>query len=798
MKNNKILILVLVIFFPIASFSQIGQIQGRITNELNNESLPFSNIFIEGTDYGASSDFDGNYIISGLKPGIYRLTVSSLGFDTRISEEIQVSPGKIVNLDIQMRESALTLNEVTVKAQMFEKSEESPISLRSIGLSEIENSPGANRDISKVIQNLPGVAALPGQNRNDIIVRGGASNESKFYLDDVEIPNINHFATQGASGGTNGILNADFIRNVDFYSGAFPANRGNALSGVFNFKQIDGNKEETRFKGSLGAAELSLTLDGPIGENTTYVISARRSYLNFLFQLIGLPFLPTFNDAQFKIKTKLNDRSELTFVGLGAYDVNVLDRNISDPTEFQSYILGYLNESEQWTYTLGTVYKRFRDNGYTTYVLSRNMLNNRYYKYINNEIDDANLLNNYSSFEAENKFRIEDFFKTDNNFRINYGLNFEYARYYNSTYLNVFTPLGQQEITYDSNLDMFKYGAFGQVSKSVLANRLALSLGIRFDGNEYSESMSNPLEQFSPRFSASFDISDKLSVNMNAGRYYLVPNYTSLGYRDINGLLANKNNGIKYIQSDHLIAGFAYRPTGRSIITVEGFYKLYDKYPFSVKDSLVLAFKPVDFGVVGDEEISSIGQGHAYGFEVFSQNRFENDFNLSASYTFAVSQFKNLDDKYVSTSWDNRHILTVTATKKFKNDWFIGLKWRFAGGLPYTPYDLETTSNILAWDLRGTPYFDYSQLNESRFNPFHQLDLRVDKTFYFKKSSLKFYIDIQNAYNFKSQTQDLYLNTDVDGNAQIDPSNPTKYLLRRIPSDGSGTVVPTLGIIVEF
>jgi len=796
--NKLTIFIILFIFWPFLIYSQVGQIKGRVFNEVNNEALPFSNIFIEGTDYGASSDFDGNFIISGLKPGIYRLTASSLGFDTKITEEVQVSPGKTVTLDISMRESALTLNEVTVEAQMFEKNEEAPVSLRSIGLSEIENSPGANRDISKVIQNLPGVAAIPGQNRNDVIVRGGASNESKFYLDDVEIPNINHFATQGASGGTNGILNADFIRNVDFYSGAFPANRGNALSGVFNFKQIYGNQEDLRFRGSLGASEVSLTMDGPISDNTTYILSARRSYLNFLFQLIGLPFLPTFNDFQFKVKTKLDDRSELTFIGLGAYDVNVLDRNIENPTEFQSYILGYLSESEQWTYTLGTVYKKFRDNGYTTYVLSRNMLNNRYYKYIDNVVDEDNLLNNYSSFEAENKFRVEDYIKTESNYRINYGINFEYARYYNNTMLNVFTPFGQQEISFDSNMDMFKYGAFGQVSKAYLGNRLTLSLGIRFDGNEYSSSMSNPLEQFSPRFSASYDLSEKWSINMNTGRYYLLPSYTSLGYRDSNGTLVNKNNDIKYIQSDHLIGGFAYRPTGRSIITIEGFYKMYDRYPFSVNDSLVLAFKPVDFGVVGSEEITSIGEGHAYGFEVFSQNRFKNDFNLSLSYTFAVSEFKDTEGEYVSTSWDNRHILIITGTKKFKNDWFVGVKWRFAGGLPYTPYDLEVSSSILAWDLNGRPYFDYSQLNQLRFGAFHQLDFRVDKTFYFENASLKFYIDIQNAYNFKSDAQDIYVNTDTDGNVQINPDDPSEYILRKIPNDGSGTVVPTLGIIVDF
>ncbi len=795
-KYYKLIIVFL--FISLYANAQTGKIKGKITNEINNEPIPFANVFIEDTEYGGSSDLEGNYIIDNVKPGMYILTISALGFDNAISDEIEVVPGKTISLDIFMSESALTLDEVTVKVRMFKKSKEAPVSLRSIGLSEIENSPGANRDVSKIIQNMPGVAAIPGQNRNDIIVRGGASNESRFYLDEVEIPNINHFATQGASGGTNGILNADFIRNLDFYSGAFPANKGNALSGVFSFKQIDGNKEKLAIKGSIGAAEASLTFDGPIGKNTTYVISARRSYLNFLFKLIGLPFLPTFNDMQFKIKTKLDDKNEITFIGLGAYDVNVLDRDIKEPSEFQSYLLGFLSESDQWNYTLGTVYKHFRKNGYTSLIVSRNMLNNRYYKYKNNVIQDNNLLNNYSSFEAENKFRIEDFVKTKSKYRINYGANFEYSRYENDTYLNIFTPLGQKQVEYSSNMEIYKYGAFGQISKSVISNRLSLSLGVRFDGNGYSKSMANPLEQFSPRFSASFDINDKLSVNMNAGQYYLLPSYVSLGYRDENNLLANKNNNIKYIESDHLIAGFSYNLTNRSMISIEGFYKFYDKYPFSIKDSLVLAFKPVDFGVVGNEEILSIGKGRAYGFEVFSQNRLKKDFNLSVSYTFAVSQFKGLNDRFISTAWDNRHILIITATKKFKKDWFLGIKWRYAGGLPYTPYDLETSSNILAWNLRQRPYFDYSKLNQLRFKPFHQLDVRIDKIFYFKKSSLKLYLDIQNAYNFKSQTQDIYVNTDKDGNIQIDPNNTSKYLLRRIVSDGTGTIIPTLGIIVSF
>lgn len=796
---KRIFIIVILIFVFNYSNSQVGQIRGRVFDEANNDALPFANVFIEGTNIGAASDFDGNFLIAGVSPGIYQLTISALGYETRVSEEIQVLAGRTVSIDVAMRIAAETLEEVTVTAQIFSRNQEAPVSLRTVGISEIENSPGANRDISKVIQNLPGVAALPGQNRNDIIVRGGASSESKFYLDDIEIPNINHFATQGASGGTNGILNADFIREVNFYSGAFPANRGDALSGVFNFRQIDGNKEETKFRGTIGASEVSLTMDGPISDNTTYIVSVRRSYLNFLFKLIGLPFLPTFNDVQFKVKSRIDERSEITFVGLGSFDTNILDRDIEEPTDFQSYLLGNIPESEQWSYALGTVYKRFRDDGFSTMVLSRNMLNNRFYKYRDNIIDDSNLLNDYNSFEAENKFRIENFMRTSNNFRITYGANLEYARYYNATFLNVFTPIGPQIINFDSDLDMFKYGLFGQVSRGFIGSTLNLTFGFRFDANDYSESMSKPWEQFSPRFSASYLLTEKWSLNFNTGRYFQTPSYTSLGYRDANNILVNKENDIRYISADHLIAGLEYRPSNRSLITLEGFYKSYQNYPFSVKDSLVLAFKPVDFGAVGSEEILSIGQGRVYGFELLNQNRFKNDISLVMSYTFAVSEF--IDERsgeYVSTSWDNRHIFIVTGSKKFDNDWVVGLKWRYAGGLPYTPFDLNLSSNRDAWDITGTPYFDYNLLNSMRFKPFHQLDFRVDKTWYFEKSSIRFYVDIQNFYNFKSEEQDIYVNLDKQGNPAIDPNDNSRYILRKIENEGSGTIVPTIGLIIDF
>ena len=571
------ILFIIILTFSVYAQAQVGVIKGRIYDATNNEAIPFSNIFIEGTDMGSTSDYDGNFIITNVEPDIYRLTAKSLGYETRISEDFQVLSGKTVFVDMPMRESAVALDEVVVKASVFERKKEAPISLRRIGISEIENSPGANRDIAKVIQNLPGVAAVPSANRNDLLIRGGAGNEAKFYLDGIEIPNINHFATQGATGGTNGILNADFLREVNFYSSAFPASKANALSAVFEFKQIEGNKDRPKFRGTLGASEVSLTSDGPIGDNTTYIFSVRRSYLQLLFKAIGLPFLPTFNDYQMKIKTKIDDKNQLTLISVGALDKNRLDLGIENPDEFQRYLLANLPQQDQWNYTIGGAWKHFGDNGFQTFILSRNMLSNKAFKYQNND-ETQLLLQDYVSTEAENKFRWESYNKLDNGIELTYGAGGQYVKYMNSTYQQIFLPSGSTTIDYDSNLEFFKYAAFLQATKQFFANRLSTSIGYRMSGNTYANYMNNPLKQSSPQLSVSYLLTEKISINAHVGKYYQLPPYTALGYRDMTGQLVNRENNLGYISADHYVAGFEYRPGKNNLITIEGFYKNYSNY----------------------------------------------------------------------------------------------------------------------------------------------------------------------------------------------------------------------------
>ncbi len=798
MKKNKALQLVItaLLFFPLLLTAQKGEISGRVYDATTNEALPFTNVLVWGTQIGATSDIDGNFIIKGVEPGFHRVAATQLGYEDLLSEDFLVSNTKKVFVNLPMKPSALKLDEFVVKASPFLKKEESPVSLRTLGIQEIEKNPGSNRDISRVIQSLPGVASTPAY-RNDVLVRGGGPSENSFYLDGIEIPNLNHFATQGASGGPNGIINVDFIREVEFYSGAFPANRGKALSSIIEFRQIEPNRDKMNVRATLGASDLALSLNGPISENTGLLFSVRRSYLQFLFDVIGLPFLPTYNDAQLKYDIRLNEKNKISIIGLGAIDDFSLNTGIKDPDENQRYLLGYLPVNTQWNYTIGVSWKHFRDNGFDQLVVSRNMLNNNSYKYTNNdESSEANKILDYSSDEIENKIRYERLIRS-NGWKINFGAGAEYARYNNSTYQKRVISGNLIEINYQSKLDLLSAELFGQVSKTVLKDRLSLSLGLRTDINDYSSEMSKPWNQLSPRFSASYALAPKWNISFNTGRYYQLPAYTTLGFRNNEGALVNKENDLRYIGSNHLVGGLEFLPNENAKITLEGFYKWYDHYPFSVADSISLANKGADYGVYGDEEVLSISDGRAYGFEILARDRMFESFNIIVSYTFVRSEFTTSDDTFTPSSWDNKHLLNITATKGFKRHWNLGMKWRFVGGAPYTPYDIIKSSNRANWDAQGRGYLNFSQLNSLRLGNFHQLDVRVDKQYFFDKWSLLVYIDIQNLYNFQATEQDYLTNLDPDGNPQIDPNNPDDYILRQIPNS-AGQVLPTIGIMVEF
>ena len=770
----------------------VHQVKGTVIDKSSRQPLEFINVMIVGLNKGGVTNAEGKFSIGQVPPGIYRLQASAIGYKTVTTPEYILST-RDLHIQIEMEENQTELEGVTVTASPFRRDIESPVSLRIIGLQEIEKSPGANRDISRIVQSYPGVAFSPIGYRNDLIVRGGSPSENRFYLDGVEIPNINHFSTQGASGGPVGILNADLIREVNFYTGAFPTDKGNALSSVLDFKLRDGDMERNSLKATLGASEVSLASNGHLGKRTSYLVSVRQSYLQFLFDMLGLPFLPTFTDAQFKLKTRFDARNELTVLGLGGIDKMKLNTKADD--EDNEYILSYLPKIQQETFTLGAVYRHYAGAHVQSVVASHSYLNNRNTKYQqNDESDPDHLMLRLRSTEQNTQLRLENS-SSFRNWKVTVGTSLDYSQYSNTTFQKVYTDRAQT-FDYHTYLGIMRWGLFGTVNYTSIDERFTASLGLRADANNYSAAMKDLSDQLSPRLSLSYQLTEHWSLSGNAGLYYQLPPYTALGFKNNNGLYANKY-ALRYMQVSQGSIGLNWRKGDTFEVSVEGFYKDYDKIPLSVADGIPLTCKGNDYGVIGIELLTSTAQGRSYGAELLLKWLIAKKLNLASSFTLFKSEYRtDKKSEYIASAWDNRFIFNLRGTYNLPRHWSVGMKVSCIGGAPYTPYDADKSSLVTAWNAQGKPYYDYTRYNEERLPAFTQVDIRIDKTFYLKRCMLGFYIDLQNIAGSKLKQADVLMSTGVIKNPDA-PIAEQRYVMKSLKQE-SGTLLPTLGITFEY
>jgi hypothetical protein len=781
---------------------QTATVRGAITDEVTGEALPFVSVVLQGSNSGVSSDLDGQFELTGLTPGVVNLSFSSIGYKTVTRLEIEVTPARPAYLNVSMEPSAVAIEAAEVQAQSGRGEEEAPVSLRRIGTNEIKRNPGGGRDISKAIRSLPGVAAIPSF-RNDIVIRGGAPNENRFYIDGIEIPNINHFATQGASGGPVGMVNVDLVEQVEFFSGAFPATRGNALSSVMEFGFKTARTDEWTTNAVVGTSDLGLTFEGPTGENSSLICSARRSYLQYLFEVLGLPFLPIYNDFQFKWVYQANPNERLTVLGIGAYDDFQLNLSVLEDTASEGYldqvaILDALQVNKQWNYAMGVKYDRFTEDGRWTWVASRNMLSNRAYKHESND-ETLPLTLDYASQEMENKLRLERRRYGAEGLKVTWGAQYEFARFNNRTYSQQYFFLEDSLVALDfeSAFDMHEYGAFIQGSKPIWDNRAVLSGGIRVDGNEVNTAMANPLRQLSPRLALRWNLRPQLSFNANVGRYFQLPSMLILGY--VEGGERVNAQAARYIMCDQVVAGFKYDLSERNTtFGLEAFHKKYKGGPVSRAAGIALANLGADFGVVGNEAVSFDGDGRAFGLEFLTQRRLYKGVYGLMAYTYVRSEYA-FKGTYAPSAWDSRHIVSLTGGAKLKRDWEIGVRWLYSGGLPFTPYDVDVSMDREYWDSQGVAQLNYDALNSGRNAAFSQLDLRIDKKWFYEKWSLDLFLDVQNLF---SQVPDAppFLDVQRDPSTGVpiaDPVNAGRYLPRYIDAD-AGSVLPAFGLIIEL
>jgi outer membrane receptor for ferrienterochelin and colicin len=786
-----------------------GQLNGTVKDKDTEQSLPAINIRLQGKDtIYFQSDLDGNF--AGEAPvGTYSLLAEGLGYSPLTLYNINIGSGNAQVIQVEMEAKNEQLDEVVININRSARATDmtTPLSTQKLTSEEIRVNPGGNFDVSKVIQVLPGVAGGTSANRNDIIVRGGGPSENVYYLDGIEIPVLNHFQTQGASGGATGILNVSFINDVQLTSSAFDSRYDNALASTFVIKQRNGNPENLSGNLRLSGSEFAATLEGPLGKKTSFLASARRSYLQFLFQLLDLPIRPQYWDFQYKISHQFDKKTSLNLIGIGAIDKFKLVAP-SDASPENQYILRANPLISQWNYTVGASLKRLVNNGSYTIALSRNMLYNGARRYENSVTASGAKLFELGSHEAENKLRI-DVNKFVNGWKLSYGLGAQYVKYdlslYNLIRLPQLDSAGNEtapalSVSQTSEIDFYKFGAYIHTSKYFLNDRLLVSGGLRSDVNTFTTEGLNPLRTISPRISAAYSIDAKWNISASVGNYYKLPSYTALGYRDTAGNLLNQD--LRYINAMHYTVGTQFIPRNDFRFTVEAFYKRYNQYPVSLANGISLANIGTEYNAIGNEAYTGSGNGRVYGVEAYVQQKLVKKIFYVLSATFYKSEFAGLDGVYKPSTWDYGYVVAATLGYKFGSNCDLGLKYRIAGGQPYTPYDLSASAAQYLYTGRGV--FDYTRLNEDRLPLFQQFDVRVDKKINFKRTSLVLFADFQNLLMYKTASVPNYTftrnadNTDFatsDGNpVASDGSNAIPLIL----DNRSATIVPTIGFIFEF
>ncbi len=761
MKTKSVTIaLMLIVLANIYAQNGVGAISGQVREANTKLPLVAANIILLGTDLGAATDENGSFFIRNVPSNTYQIRASIIGYRSQIKTDIIVQPGKVTQVDFELTAETIQLNNVVVRADYFSRNILQPNSTKSFSYEEIRRSPGGFEDVVRALSILPGVAQADA-GRNDLIVRGGAPSENLYVVDGLEIPNINHFGTQGATGGPLSYINLDFVRETSFSTGGFSVMYGDKLSSVLNIDLRQGRNDRVGGKATISATQFGLNLEGPaLTENSNFIFSARRSYLDFIFKAAGFAFVPEYYDVLSKYEYKIDNKNSLSFLFISAFD-NVKFFNDTPEKRFDnSRILG----SDQTQYATGLSYRRLFSNGFMNISLSRNFTDF-------NSIQSDTLLNpifKNISREEENNFKLDVVHKFSPTVEMNFGLSSKFIEFDSDILFPFFVTSFGDTLSINSlnqSQNFFKGASYINFN-FLFFNRLITNVGVRFD---YFDAL-NTKYYLSPRFSLSYPLTSVTNLNFSTGIFHQTPSYI--------WLIADKSNrDLKSIKVNQYILGFDHQLNDDALLKVEGFIKDYSNYPTSkIRPYLVLANTGAGFSGSDDnyssfglEPLVSSGFGISRGIELSVQKKLsDTPYYGIFSFTYAKTDFTSLDGIKRDGAYDQNWIVNLSGGYKINKHWEVSTKFRFASGRPYTPFQTNGTQLVA----------DY---NSRRLKSAHSLDLRVDRRWNFQGWSLITYLDIQNIYNQKNLSG---IRWDRQKN-QVDESS-------------SIGILPSIGISAEF
>jgi hypothetical protein len=717
-------------------YSQSDKKTGKITGTVieKNTQLPVIGaiILIEGTKAGSTTDSEGRFIIQNIEVGTYTLKASCVGYKTIYKTDVVIRTAQPVQVFFQMDEEAVMNKEVIIKSNYYSEPLEIKTSVYGLNYEEIRRQPGAQGDVQRLIQTMPGVL-VANDNRNDLIVRGGSPNENITLVDNIDVPNLSHFSTMGSSGGPISMLNTELINEANFMAGGFPVQYGNKLSSVLNIRLREGNRDNFSAVGDLSMAGAGVIVEGPLADKGSWILSLHRSYFDLLMDNKNVSVIPDYSNYQLKINYNINPANRIWLISLGGTDEANFkaDKAEKDDPETKNVISG------GWRTITGFNWQMlFGKAGYGTLAIS-DALDVFKHKVNDPRQNNKLIFQNYSK-DGESTIKYDLVLNTGKSGQIVSGISAKIFR----ENLDIQQPIGienpyiKDSVRIDTmflnkNVSTPQYSAYIQTSNQLFPN-LEYSIGIRYDYFDYL----NKKSTFSPRMGLTYKLMENFNLNASYGIFYQMP---SLVY--LTSIPANKN--LDPIKAEHYVLGFAYFPMPDIKITLETYLKEYTHYPVSVEySSLSLANTGDNYSLTGNLiPYISKGSGYSRGIELFIQKRLTDNLYGQISYTHSKTMHKALDGIERSGNFDIPDILTISGGYRLNEHWEFSGKFSFSTGRPYTPVDFVESAK------QNRHIYDLTKVNAGRLPDYNRLDLRVDYRANFTNWGLVTYIDLENVYD---------------------------------------------------
>ncbi len=727
----------------------VGTIRGRVTDAAG-AAMQEAAVCVPATAQCVVTAPDGSFVLA-VRPGTYALEIAAPGGPLVVSENVQVRAGLDRAVEIVLPPSEGVQQTVTVAAPAFVLPAEVKTSGFLIGAQEVSGSPGALQDVARYVQSLPGAVIGTDDFRNDLIVRGGSSLENLYIVDNVEIPNINSFATFASAGGTVSILDVQLIDNITFLTGGYPAPYGNRTSSVLQVAQREGRRDRIGGRATLGFAGAGGVIEGPIGSSAkgSWILSARRSFLDLFTSDTGIGGVPVLYTANAKAVYDLSARDRVWAVNLTGVDsIRLGLTETSDPSEELSNLdIRY----EGWRSATGFNWQRVNSRGVGLLGVthSRGAVGQSVKDLLRDgvpapdtpvadQIASGAVVFRERSSEADTTVKYDVTTSAPYLEKIQAGgsvkassIDYDTASPFGSD-SPFFATSDANPFTLRERFTAYQVGAYAQATRSV-TGRLDITGGARLDRYQFISAT-----RVSPRLGASMSLTGRLALSASYGQYYQQPFFLFL-------TAYPENRSLEPFRADHYVSGLTFRLDTATRLSVEAYRKNYRDYPVSSQiPSLTLA-NVGDTFAVRDVLFPMISQGggEVTGVEAYidrkasAGSRWAGEGNLA----FSRARFSGFDGILRPGSFDYPIVANVIGRYRLAPGWSLSGRMAYLAGRPFTPVDPVTS----AAERRAV--YDVARLNESRVPDYFRLDLRVDRTFRRGDRQVSIFAGVQNVTN---------------------------------------------------